>query len=59
MKAVYIELFASHDNIKVGEIPKPEVRDRGVGISVASGNIDKDSGFVMAKSYTFLGFFIH
>lgn len=40
MKAAYIESFASHGNIKVGEIPRPEVGDGEVGIIVAYAGVN-------------------
>ena len=40
MKAVYIESFASHGNIKVGEVPSPKVGDGEVGIVVAYAGVN-------------------
>lgn len=40
MKAVYIESFASHGNIKVGEVASPEVQSGEVGIVVAYAGVN-------------------
>lgn len=40
MKAVYIESFASQGNIKIGEVPRPQVGEGEVGIVVAYAGVN-------------------
>ncbi|HSX37985.1 MAG TPA: NADP-dependent oxidoreductase [Chlamydiales bacterium] len=40
MKAVYIEFFAPQGNIKIGDIPRPEVADGEIGINVMYAGVN-------------------
>ena len=49
MKAVYIESFAPHGNIKIGEVPKPKVEPGEVGIIVAYAGVNPVDAKVSEK----------